>query len=111
MSESVAARVSDETKQWLESEAEDRDSTVSGVVASILEEQSGDVPDELPVEDRIERLEDAVGKLVPHAKKLEREQKTGLHNCRGTSTPDDGFTYPVLPGDETAKRILEQIRN
>jgi len=117
MSEPVATRVDDGTKQWLENKADEADTTVSALVSDIVERHSGDGTDSEPdtaevrlneieqiLQERTAELEMQINKLRRHAVKLEKEQVGLAENATGVMLPDD-TTYPPLPGDDERREI------
>jgi hypothetical protein len=117
MSEPVATRVDDGTKQWLENKADEEDITVSALVSDIVERHSGDGNDSEPdsteirlskieqtLQERTAELEMQINKLRRHAVKLEKEQIGLANNATGVMLPDDA-TYPPLPGDDERRKI------
>jgi len=113
MSEPVAARVEDDTKQWLETKAEQDEITVSKLAGNILDNQSGDVNDTEPdsTEQRLDEIErtltERVGKverditaLKRHAEALELGHFTSTEICTDIELRQGTYTFPKLPGND-----------
>ena len=113
MSEPVAARVEEETKQWLESRAEQEDITVSRLAGTILDSQSGDVdssePDsvetklnrvETELKRRVEELERDIELLTSHAERVEQAHFTSAEICSALTFREGTVSFPRLPGND-----------
>jgi len=113
MSKPVAARVKDETKQWLESRAEQEDITVSRLAGTILDSQSGDVNDSEPdsvetelnrveteLKRRVRELEQDITLLTRHAEDLELAHFSSCDICSDLEFRDGKKSFPRLPGND-----------
>jgi hypothetical protein len=106
MSESIAARVDDSTARWLEEVAEQEDTTISKLVATILEQHSRDVGDDEPnstevrfnqLEERIMELEQDIQLLARHSEFAEfRIYRLGKLS-HDISWNDNELSCPRLP--------------
>ena len=103
MSESVATRVDDETKQWLETRADQEGTTVSALVADILESRTGDETEPNSTEARLDRLEDDIEKLTRHSAKMESFSMTIVDTSDELYLSGESMKFPPLPGDETER--------
>jgi hypothetical protein len=109
MSESIAARVDDSTARWLEEVAEQEDTTISKLVATILEQHSRDVGDDEPdstevrfsqLEEQIMELQQDIQTLTHHSKFVEyRIYRLGKLS-RDLSWTDNELSYPRLPNSD-----------
>jgi hypothetical protein len=109
MSESIAARVDDSTARWLEEVADQEDTTISKLVATILEQHSRDVDDDEPdstemrfnqIEERIREIEQNIRLLSEHSEYVEhRIYRTGKL-ARSMGWTDDQLPFPRLPTNE-----------
>lgn len=105
MSESIAARVDDSTARWLEEVAEQEDTTISKLVATILEQHSRDVDDEPDstemkfnqLEERIMELEQDISLLVNHAESLEQMLAENSANTNSLEVVGNELEFPKLP--------------
>lgn len=99
MSEPVAARVEDDTKQWLETKAEQDEITVSKLAGNILDNQSGDVKQN-STEQRLNEIEQDITALKRHAEALELAQYTSTELCTDIELRDGTKSFPKLPGND-----------
>lgn len=120
MSESIAARVDDSTARWLKEVAEQEDTTISKLVATILEQHSRDVDDDEPdstevrfnqLEERIVQLEQDIQTLVHHSEFVEyRIYRLGKLS-RDISWNDDELPYPRLPNNDEGNVYPDDSNN
>lgn len=103
MSESVATRVDDETKQWLETRADQEDITVSALVADILESRTGDETEPDSTEARLNEIENDIEKLTRHSVKMEDFAMTIVDTSNELYLSGKAMEFPPLPGDETER--------
>jgi hypothetical protein len=103
MSESVATRVDDETKQWLETRADQEDITVSALVADILESKTGDEAEPDSTEARLNEIENNIEKLTRHSAKTENFAMAIIDTSDELYLSGKSYDFPPLPGDETER--------
>lgn len=108
MSESIAARVDDSTARWLQETADQEDTTVSKLVASILEQYTRDVDDEPDsTELRINQLEERIGEIEQNIRLLSEHSEYVEHRiyrtgklARSMGWTDDQLPFPRLPTND-----------
>lgn len=119
MSESIAARVDDSTARWLEEVAEQEDTTISKLVATILEQHSRDVDDEPDstemrfnqMEERIVQLEQDIRLLTEHAERVEYHTYKTADLSRTVELVDGTIDFPRLPGNDERNEYPEEKPN
>lgn len=103
MSESIAARVGDDTAEWLEQTAKQKDTSISKLVGTILEQHIRDVDEPAteaglnPLEERIVEIENDIEMLCTHSERIERDIYKYARLTKGINIPDGHMTFPQLP--------------
>lgn len=108
MSESIAARVDDSTARWLQETADQEDTTVSKLVASILEQYTRDVDDEPDstevrinqMEERIVEIEQDIRTLCEHAEFTEYQVYRTADLANSIRLEDSELPFPQLPTND-----------
>jgi uncharacterized membrane-anchored protein YjiN (DUF445 family) len=110
MSESIAARVDDDTAEWLEQVADQEGTTISKLVASILKQHTRDVggddePDSTEVrlnqiEERIVEIERDIRMLSEHAEDVEYQVYKTADLARSIELTNGELPFAQLPTND-----------
>lgn len=95
MSDTVAARVDEDTKQWLDNRAEQKDVTVSSLVSEILESQSGDGTEPESTEARLNEIEKRLDMVTVHTNHLGSRTEQFVKHSNHVWV--ENFSRPPLP--------------
>jgi hypothetical protein len=103
MSESIAARVGDDTAEWLEQTAAQKDTSISKLVDTILEQHIRNVDEPAteagldPLEERVMQIEQDIEMLCDHAEKVEHCVYKNADLARGVTLTNGNMSFPQLP--------------
>lgn len=117
MSESIAARVDDDTAEWLEQVANQEDTTISQLVAAILQQHTRDIDDDEPdstevrlneIEERIVRIEQDIQMLSEHAEDVEYQVYKTADLARSIELTSGELPFRKLPTNDEANVYPEE---
>jgi antitoxin component of RelBE/YafQ-DinJ toxin-antitoxin module len=123
MSESIAARVDDSTAEWLEETAKRKDTTISKLVNTVLEQHIRDIDEPAtesglnPLEERIVEIEKNIELLSKHAEKVEYSVYKNSDICHNIKLTNGTMSFPQLPtnhegnvhGDDSRRKARENL--